>query len=111
MAVDVKPVLVIAGEVLSVDPRSFTNRETGEVEDKGRVAVVKTARGFVQLKLPVRNAGVEIAAGDRGAWYVTPFEWGFVRDGAARYGVAYVYEEAVPRSAAEALLATVAQAA
>ncbi len=102
MTVDVKPVLVIAGEVIEVSGKSFTNRETGEVTDKGRVAIVKTAKGFIELKLPVSQGAVAIAAGDRGAWFVQPFDWGMIVAGSnparERHGVAFVYEAALPDS-------------
>lgn len=88
-------VVIAEGEVRSVRAHSFTDRDTGEIQDKGRRLSLLTEGGFLNLSVPKKFAEVPLAEGDLVRLKVEVLLWEFN----GKNGTSFIFGELVGQGA------------
>lgn len=77
----INPVVILDCVVSGVERVTFTNRDTGVVEDRGRKVTVQTGQGpELEFKVPVAADDVVFEVGTQALINVEYSEWSFTDD-------------------------------
>lgn len=88
------PVLIVDGVIRESRVREFTDRETGVVQPRGRVAILQTSRGFVEVAFGNDDNDVLLREGQRMTCFVELSEWSMAN---GRSGSTLTYADMVTR--------------
>lgn len=96
----VDPLVLGIGTLREITKSEFMNRETGQVEDRGRKATLLTRGGFLQFNIPTAFNSLELEEDDPVVVWLRVREWEFN----GRKGTTLIFE-----TVADAALANVAK--